>query len=646
MVDAVDLSGGNHFVGIPGSPAGDGATFYPPPGLFANGQPIECSLGNVRPQSELAPMPDPGAKIWNGAEWVDGTAGIDPRKKTLILVHGMLSSVENAYDAATIKKLMAAGGYQQVVGFDYDWTDGIDVSGLKLAFFLHSLHAAGLASADMEAHSEGVAVTLSAACQDADLPIGNIAMLGGPIMGTPAASLSGAGKIAGLLANFSPLGTTLLNLPAAQFLPPGRVPPGKTFQDILNGQFAPDLAPNSAALANDRQCVINQMANSGSPLSATKLITACGYTPFAGMAPATIPGLLMSYLFPDGSDGIIPPDSAGAVGAGFNPARHSQLACYPLTHTELTGNTDVINDVALHLNGAPSAYTLTTTASPAGGGSIDVDPLGPYARGLGFVVTLKASAADGYFFAGWSGDAMGQGTATVKMTTNRTVTATFKKLRTLTIATTGSGDGTVAETPWGYRQHLAYTNGTSVTLTATPDSFSRFAGWTGALSSQAPTIYVLMNADKSLTAKFNLKPLYLSGDGGKVGASIGSLSQCGYSTGLSLADLVHFQVSNNGSGQTTATVSADVDADAYGEAGYGWQGTLDWNGSSLTGSLPRTDSPGRPAVSLTITRNSAGSYIASATIPFTYHIYLLDGGCSGPLLTFNYRINGLVLTRE
>jgi hypothetical protein len=72
----------------------------------------------------------------------------------------------------------------------------------------------------------------------------------------------------------------------------------------------------------------------------------------------------------------------------------------------------------------------------------------------------------------------------------------------LTITTTGTGTGTVTATPTG----PVYMNGTVVKLTAVPASDSEFAGWSGDASGTAATINITMNADKSVSATFNLKP--------------------------------------------------------------------------------------------------------------------------------------------
>ena len=62
------------------------------------------------------------------------------------------------YDPTILKD----GGYQSVLGFDYDWTQAINTSGTQLATFLNTVGLCPGLSIDIEAHSEGVPVSMSA----------------------------------------------------------------------------------------------------------------------------------------------------------------------------------------------------------------------------------------------------------------------------------------------------------------------------------------------------------------------------------------------------------------------------------------------------------------------------------------------------
>ena len=76
---------------------------------------------------------------------------------------------------------------------------------------------------------------------------------------------------------------------------------------------------------------------------------------------------------------------------------------------------------------ATTDYTLAATANPPGAGTVSASPSGSTYSG-GTVVTLTATPANGYTFAGWSGDLSGTANpATVTVTSNLAVTANFSQ---------------------------------------------------------------------------------------------------------------------------------------------------------------------------------------------------------------------------
>jgi hypothetical protein len=173
----------------------------------------------------------------------------------------------------------------------------------------------------------------------------------------------------------------------------------------------------------------------------------------------------------------------------------------------------------------------TVTSSPTG---IDcgTDCTETYASVTG--VTLTARPEGSATFAGWSGACTGSAlTCTLTIDRSRSVTATFTTKPVLNVTVTPTGTGTVTSSPPGINCgtdcNEPYDPGTSVNLTATPDGTSTFAGWTGACSGMGGCT-VTMNASKSVTATFNLKPVLtvqLAGDGSGTVTSSPSGIDCG-----------------------------------------------------------------------------------------------------------------------
>src|SRR6185295_3378030 len=149
--------------------------------------------------------------------------------------------------------------------------------------------------------------------------------------------------------------------------------------------------------------------------------------------------------------------------------------------------------------GGTTTFSLTTNVS--GTGSVARNPnAASYASGT--VVTLTATPGSGFQFSGWSGDLTGAANpATITMSANRTVTATFTAITqgpfTLTRDVTGSGS--VSANP----NQSSYAAGTVVTLTATPFSGSTFSNWSGDLSTTANPTTIVMNANKLVVANFS-----------------------------------------------------------------------------------------------------------------------------------------------
>lgn len=150
----------------------------------------------------------------------------------------------------------------------------------------------------------------------------------------------------------------------------------------------------------------------------------------------------------------------------------------------------------------------TVTSAPSG---IDCGASCSANYPTGTSITLTASAASGYTFAGWSGTGVncsGTGTCTFSLTSATNVAATFTPVAasTFLLQVSMSGSGGVASSPAGISCGSdcseSYPNGTSVTLTATPASGYTFSGWSGGGCSGTAPCMVAMTAARTVMAAF------------------------------------------------------------------------------------------------------------------------------------------------
>ncbi len=143
-------------------------------------------------------------------------------------------------------------------------------------------------------------------------------------------------------------------------------------------------------------------------------------------------------------------------------------------------------------------FKLTAAVNPAGGGAV-TPGTGTYDAGAN--ITLTAVPAAGYRFDLWSGDVAGNTTlVNIILSADKTVTASFIKVHTLTVTASPGGGGSV--TPSGG----AYDAGTSITLTAMPAAGYVFDHWEGDISGTAVSVTITMTGDKNIAAVFKTAP--------------------------------------------------------------------------------------------------------------------------------------------
>ncbi len=254
--------------------------------------------------------------------------------------------------------------------------------------------------------------------------------------------------------------------------------------------------------------------------------------------------------------------------------------------------------------------TLGVSVTGTGSGNVTSAPAGidcgtdcSESYTVGAMVTLTASASADSTFGGWTGACTGMSaTCMVTMDMARSVTATFTLRRhTLDVVKTGSGTGTVlALLPpgainCGATCSTTQDHGTMVTLSATADGSSSFAGWSGGGCTGTGTCTVTLDGAQMVTAAFNLVPRMLTvtptGSGTVTSAPAGI--DCGATCGASF-----------GHGATVMLTATP----AIGQRFVSW-------GGACSGSMPTC------SVSMTTDRS-----VTAMFAPLTYTLTVALGG--------------------
>jgi PKD repeat protein len=221
-----------------------------------------------------------------------------------------------------------------------------------------------------------------------------------------------------------------------------------------------------------------------------------------------------------------------------NPGNLSYGSGLPAYEVDGTGNITPQGFTSIALSKSPQGLqtesetetldvSLAVALTGSGSGIITSDPAGiscpatcSFSFPIGTSVQLTGSAAAGSNFAGITGcDSYVLGQCSMSMFSSRTVTAQFDSSGpaptptptpapgnvTLSVTRAGTGTGTVSSAPSGISCGATcsaqFAQGTSVTLSATPDSGVTFSGWSGACSGTG-SCAVTLSAATSVTATF------------------------------------------------------------------------------------------------------------------------------------------------
>ncbi len=275
-----------------------------------------------------------------------------------------------------------------------------------------------------------------------------------------------------------------------------------------------------------------------------------------------------------------------------------------------TGSCTVTMDAAKSVSArftAPLSVVKTGTGTgvvTSSSGSINCGATCSAAHDGASLVTLTATPSGSSSFSGWSGACAGTGSCVVMMDAAKSVVASFTT-NTVSLAVTraGSGDGRITSSPAGIDCGAmctgTYDINSAVTLTATPDATSTFAGWTGACTGTG-TCSITMNASQSVTATFIPKNYNLSVSrtgAGSVVSSTGGIYCGAHCTGSILVG-------------TPVTLTATPDS---GATFTGWSGGCSGTGTcSVTMDAAKNITATFVTNTYTLTTTKAG--IGSGTI--------------------------------
>jgi hypothetical protein len=199
---------------------------------------------------------------------------------------------------------------------------------------------------------------------------------------------------------------------------------------------------------------------------------------------------------------------------------------FAATAYDLAGNEGGYSNEVVYVSQVSCAYSITPTGLSFGGsggtGVVNVSTPASctwtVVSNAPWIVITSNSSGTGNGSVTFSvmsntGSASRTGTVTVAGNTFTVTQLGISQYR-LSVTTSGTGTGTVTTNPSG----TIFNAGTVVTLTATPDVSSTFAGWSGGVSGTSPTVSLTMNGDIAVTATFALRTYTITATAGPNGS--------------------------------------------------------------------------------------------------------------------------------
>ena len=376
------------------------------------------------------------------------------------------------------------------------------------------------------------------------------------------------------------------------------------------------------------------------------------------------------------------PGSVTSAPAGINCSSGSCSAIFPtgtpVTLTATPGSSARFdgfsgdcsgNTCALTLNAsasvtAPFETVRTLTVHVSGSGSVSGNGLSCSSSTCTqaypdlTALDLTASASAGWQFQGFTGDCTGA-SCSLSMSANRTVTASFVLVHTLTVNFSGDGQGAITSNPAGINCgpgggsgcSAQFVDGAVIQLSAAPTASSLMQGWSGGGCTGTAGCTVTLTADTAVSATIvaaqALTVAFAGTAAGTVSASPGSLN-CSSSAGsctqlfprntlLSLSALpgTHSMFTAwsgggcTGSSGCSLTLSADTTVTATFAPAFALAVTVQGSGAGTVSSAPGGYTCASGTCTFRFAPGTAVTLSAAANLAGGSQFTAWGGACSG-----------------
>lgn len=246
----------------------------------------------------------PGLRYFDPQKATWTTEMPPPAVHPILLLHGLASSVEDTFSSQMVQQLRANGGYDVVLGYDYNCFKTTDQIVPDIA-----ASVGGYSNLDIMAHSEGTLVAMDLVPLLPSTEIDNMVLIEGPLngammdLGTTAAN----GAISDARTMFVTLVEDMFPGDSGVVLPTGLLAMTGiqgAVDGVLSDSWFQEFTPGSTVLQGIQS---RYAAAKNKP---TRVILAAGGTPYSVIANAY--QKIMNAPFPTSpqNDGIIPSNSA------------------------------------------------------------------------------------------------------------------------------------------------------------------------------------------------------------------------------------------------------------------------------------------------------------------------------------------------